>query len=657
MARTAPFGTWTSPITLDRLVERVVGLTFPAAVDGAVYWSESRPAEGGRSVLVRRRAGAADPEDVFGPGLNARTLVHEYGGLCYAVAGDVVYLSNYADQRLYRVTPGEAPAPITPEPPSPRAVRYAAPVLTPDARHLVVVRERHGDPDLPSTVVNDLVAVPVGGGPPLVLAEGHDFFSSPVVSPDGRRLAWISWDHPNMPWDGTELWEAELDHPFSVVSPRKVAGGPGESVLQPKYGPGGELLFVSDRTGWWNLYAASQGGERPLAPMAAEIGAPDWVFGTSSYAVLGDGSILAAWSEAGLGRLGVLPPGAAAFAVVRTPWTTFAYLRAADDGRSVVCVAGSAAEPSSVVRLTPREDGAHGIEVLRRSREETVAPRYLSVPEPIVFPTAHGRSAHALFYAPRNGDFDGPPEERPPLVVRIHGGPTSAATSALDYGIQFWTSRGFALVDVNYGGSTGYGRPYRERLRGNWGVVDLEDAVHAARHLVASGRADGGRLVIHGGSAGGYTTLCAVTFTDAFAAGASYFGIADTIVFAKETHKFESHYTDALFGPWPEAEDVYRERSPALHTEQLRTPLIVFQGLEDRIVPPDQAEIMVAALAERGVPHAYVAYEGEQHGFRRAENVRRTAEAELYFFGRVLGFTPADDLRPVEIVHEGRLRR
>ena len=659
MPRTAPYGTWTSPITLDLLVQRVVGLSFPMQVGDDVYWSESRPSEGGRYVLVRSSgAEGTATSDVFGRDHNARTLVHEYGGLCYAVAGGVVYFSNYADQRLYRLATGEEPAPVTPEPDAPRALRYAAPVVTPDGRHLVVVRERHAEPDLPTSVVNDLVAVPTGGGEQRVLAEGHDFYSNPVLSPDGARLAWVSWDHPNMPWDGTELWEADVDATLGVRSVRRIAGGRDESVVQPKYTPDGRLVFASDRTGWWNLYTATDEGDRPLTPMEAEIGGPDWVFGTSSYAALADGSIVACWSEGGLGRLGVLRPGATAFAELPTSWTTFAQLRASDDGRSVLCIAGSASEPASVVRVTPGSpDRPTDAEVLARSRGDAVDPSYLSSPEPVEFPTERGLRAHALFYAPTNADHVAPEGELPPVIVRVHGGPTSAATSTLDYGIQFWTSRGIAVVDVNYGGSTGYGRPYRERLRGNWGVVDLEDSVNAALHLVASGRVDGERLLIHGGSAGGYTTLCAVTFTDTFAAGASYFGIADAVVFAGETHKFESHYTDALFGPWPAAEDVYRQRSPAMHTEGLRTPLIVFQGLEDKVVPPDQAEIMVAALREKGIPHAYVAYEGEQHGFRKAESVRRTAEAELYFYGRVLGFEPADDLEPVEIVHAERLSR
>jgi dipeptidyl aminopeptidase/acylaminoacyl peptidase len=663
MARTSPHGTWVSPVSLDRLVEDVVGLSFPIATPAHVYWTESRPAEGGRQVLVRSTGGGVEPEDVIPPGFNARSAVHEYGGLCTAVhhdpvAGDTVYFSNFADQRLYRVMAREAPSPITPEPPSPGAVRYAAPVLCDSGRHLLAVRERHGDPDVPADVVNDVVVLATDASEqPRVLVSGHDFYSHVTVSPDGRRVAWVSWDHPNMPWDGTELWEADLDVGGSLVrAPRLVAGGPSESVTQPKYAPDGTLHYVSDRTGWWNLYAAP--ADRParvLGPMEAELGLPDFVFGLSSYALLRDGTVLATWQRDGLDHIGVLAPGADAFTEVDCGFTYVTQLRGDDDGSCAVAVAGSATCPPSVVRLEVSGPATVDVGVLRRSCPDVVDAAYLSTPEALDFPTAGGGVAHALFYAPANRDFVAPRGELPPLIVSVHGGPTSAARPVLNYAIQYWTSRGFAVVDVNYGGSSGYGRAYRERLRGQWGVVDLADCVHAARHLAAIGRADGDRTVIHGGSAGGYTALCAVTFTHQFAAGASYYGIADAAVLAEDTHKFELHYMDGLFGPWPEAADVYRSRSPAFHTEGLRTPLIIFQGLEDKVVPPVQAEIMVTALRENGVPHAYVEYAGEQHGFRKAESIRRTAEAELYFYGRVLGLTPADELQPVEIIHESRI--
>ncbi len=660
MAHVAPYGTWSSPISLDLLTEKSVGLSYPLATSRAVFFVEQRPAEGGRQVVVRQ-AGDGRLTDVFGPDFNARTTVHEYGGLAYTVAGDddTVYFTNYADQRLYRVRPGGEPEPLTGEPVRPRSVRYAAPVVSPDGRFLFCVRERHPDPDVASGVVNDVVVLRTDGtGGVHALAEGHDFYSHVTVSPDGRRLAWTSWDHPSMPWDSTELWEAELDDEAQVVSARLVAGGERLSVIQPKYSPDGVLHFIADPDGWWNLHVDENGENRVLVPMEAELGAPDWVFGTSSYAFLGDGSIVATWSERGIGRLGVLAPGGSSFEELQSAYTTFAQLRGSGDGSSVLAVAGAASEATAVVRIRAEALARADlplVERLRASREATVGADYLSAPQAIEFPTEEGLTAHALYYPPRNPDFDAPRGELPPLLVQAHGGPTSSASSVLNYAIQFWTSRGFAVVDVNYGGSTGYGRDYRERLRGRWGVVDVDDCVDVARFLTESGRADPARLLIHGGSAGGWTTLCALTFRDVFASGASYFGVADAGALARETHKFESRYMDSMIGPWPEDEERYEERSPIFHAERLETPMILFQGLEDKVVPPDQAEVMVAALEKKEVPHAYVAYDGEQHGFRRAENVRRTAEAELYFYGRVLGFAPADELAPVEIVHEDRL--
>jgi dipeptidyl aminopeptidase/acylaminoacyl peptidase len=666
----APYGSWKSPITLDALVEESVGVGFTLATAHYTYWMELRPNEGGRTVLVRRPNDGGPEEDVFGAGFHCRTLVHEYGGIAFTVGSDdTVYFSNFADQRLYRHAPGAErdPEAITPEPPHERSVRYAAPLLSPDGRFLVAVRERHPEPDVPAEVVNDLVLIRTdsaatdgaGGGEPVVIAEGHDFFGQPALSPDGRRVAWTSWDHPNMPWDDTELYEAELGIEGRSGEPRRVAGGGHESVVQPKYSPDGRLHFISDRTGWWNLYAEPEGGgaAEPVAPMEADLGRPDWVFGTSSYDFVADGSVIASWSEAGLGRLGRLVPGGSRFDPIETDLTSFDLLRASADRTNLVAVAGSAASSAAVVRIRPEPAGAAAIEVVKASRGATIDPSYLSLPEPVEFPTEGGLTAHALYYAPRNPDFDALAGELPPLIVRSHGGPTSAASSVLNYGIQFWTTRGFAVVDVNYGGSTGFGREYRNRLRGNWGVVDLDDCVNAARFLAGSGRADPARLLIHGGSAGGYTTLCALTFRDVFAAGASYFGVADAGVFARDTHKFESRYLDLMIGPWPEAQAVYEERSPIFHTDKLRTPMILFQGLEDKIVPPEQAEAMAAALADKGVPYAYIAYEGEQHGFRKAENVKRTSEAELYFYGRVLGFTPADDLEPVTIENESAIGR
>jgi dipeptidyl aminopeptidase/acylaminoacyl peptidase len=647
MATTAPYGSWASPISAELVAAGGVSLDELRVAGGRVHWIEGRPLEGGRQVVCRAAGelgGAA--EDLVPEGFNARTRVHEYGGGAYTLVGDILFFSNFADQRLYRRDPGagQQPRPITPEPPAPAAHRYADASPTPDGRRLVCVRERHDGGE----VVNELVAVPAdGAGPPVVLAAGRDFYASPRVSPDGRRLAWLEWDHPNMPWDGTELKLATLDGDALAGDPVTVAGGPEESVFQPSWSPGGVLHLVSDRTGWWNLYRVGPGGGlEALCPAEEEFGYPQWVFGLSTYAFLPGDRIACIHGRGPMQRLGILEPGGA-LTDLDLPFTAFPpQLRALGD--RLACLAGSATRPTAVVMVDP---ASGRVEVLRSSEDRELDPGYLSEPEPIEFPTAGGRSAHALYYPPANREFQGPAGERPPLVVASHGGPTAGVTSSLRIGYQFFTSRGIAVVDVDYGGSTGYGRAYRRRLDGQWGIVDVQDCVAAARFLAERGDVDPARLAIRGGSAGGYTTLCALTFTDEFAAGASYYGVADAAALARDTHKFESRYLDRLIGPWPETEALYRERSPIHFTDRLSCPVILLQGLEDEVVPPAQAELMAAALDAKGIPYAYLPFEGEQHGFRQAAHIRRALEAELYFYGRVFGFTLADPVEPVPIAH------
>ena len=637
-----PYGSWPSPITAARLVERAVSLSQLQVEGERVWWSEGRPAEAGRQAIVTWAPGE-EPADVLPAPWSARTTVHEYGGGAYAVHGGSVFFSNFADQRLYRVDhPGGEPHPLTPEAPAPMAFRYADADVHPDGRWLACVRERHLDGE----VVNDIVAVDTAGAAePGPLAWGHDFFSAPRFSPDGRRLAWLSWDHPRMPWDGTELWVADLAD-GAPQAPRLVAGGPEESISQPRWAPEGTLWFVSDRTGWWNLYR--DGGNRPVHEMEAEFSGPDWVFGQSTYCFADDGRVVATWWRDAIAHLGALDPASGKLDEWRTPFTAVGSLRAYRDG--VVAVAASATEEPVVVVL----DRAGAVtDLVRRSRPAPVDPAYLSAAQPIEFSSKGSHVAHALYYAPVNGDVSGPDGELPPLIVMSHGGPTAAASPALNLSTQFWTSLGFAVVDVNYGGSTGYGRAYRQRLQGQWGVVDVDDCVNAARHLAHLGQVDGERLLIRGGSAGGYTTLCALVFTEDFAAGASYYGVADAEALAAETHKFESRYLDGLIGPYPEAKELYGERSPIHFADRLSAPLIILQGLEDRVVPPAQAEILVTALRAKGLPFAYVAFEGEQHGFRKASSIVRSVEAELSFYGQVLGFEPADEIEPVEVENLG----
>ena len=645
MAATAPYGSWSSPISAELVAAGGVSLDEVRVAGGAVHWVEGRPLEGGRQVVCRAVRGQP-PEDLVPEGFNARTRVHEYGGGAYLVTDEALFFSNFADQRLYRLDPGaDRPRPITPDPPGPAAHRYADASPTPDGRRLVCVRERHQE----GRVDNELVAVPTDGdGPPVVLAAGRDFYASPRVSPDGRRLAWLEWDHPNMPWDGTELKLATLAGDGLAGDPATVAGGPEESVFQPAWSPDGVLHLACDASGWWNLYRVGAGGAlEALAPAAEEFGHPQWVFGLSTYTFLPGGRIACIHGRGPMQRLGILEPDGV-LNDLELPFTSFHPPQLRALGERLVCLAGGPTQAAAVVIIDPTTGGVH---VLRSSEDRELDPGFLTVPEPIEFPTAGGRTAHALYYPPANRDAKGPEGERPPLVVASHGGPTAGVSSGLHVGYQFFTSRGIAVVDVDYGGSTGYGRAYRQRLDGQWGIVDVDDCVAAARHLAGRGDVDPARLAIRGGSAGGYTTLCALTFRDDFAAGASYYGVADAAALARDTHKFESRYLVRLIGPWPQAEALYRERSPIHFTDRLSCPVILLQGLEDEVVPPAQAETMAAALDAKAIPYAYLPFPGEQHGFRQAAHIRRALEAELYFYGRVFGFELADPVQPVPIAH------
>jgi dipeptidyl aminopeptidase/acylaminoacyl peptidase len=651
MPTVAPYGAWASPIdaaAVARSGRRLAGATI--AEDGAVWWAEGRPTEGGPVVLMRRPPGG-EPEAATPEGTNVRTRAHEYGGGAWRlVEPDLVVFVDFADQRLHRQRLGSEPVAISPQPPAGGDLRYADMRPSPDGRALVCVRETHGEGE----AVNEIVSLALdGSAEPQVLASGRDFYSFPRISPDGEWLAWTCWDHPNMPWDGTELWVAPLQ---DSGEERLVAGGPEESVFQPEWGPDGRLHFVSDRDGWWNLYRAREPGAElsgeegalvQLTEDEADYAHPQWLFGGATYAFLDSGAIVCVRCARGEERLFLLQPEGWEPADLGLPFTAFGFPALSARGGAV---AFAAASPESETAVVVYDAGRDATEVVRSSSEEPVDAAYVSRPRPIEFPTGEGETAFGFYYPPTNPEFEAPEGEPPPLIVESHGGPTSHATPALDREFLYWTSRGFGVVDVNYRGSSGYGREYRNKLRGAWGVVDTEDCVNAAKHLAEQGEADGARLAIRGGSAGGYATLCALTFHDGFAAGASYYGVADAEALARDTHKFESRYLDRLIGPYPERADLYRERSPINHVERLRSPVILFQGLEDEVVPPNQAETMVAALKRNGVPHAYVPFEGEHHGFRRAETNIRCLEAELYFYGRIMGFEPAGDPAPVEIV-------
>ncbi len=643
MPEAAPYGSWRSPVTAALIAAGEVPLSVPEVADGDVYWLEGKPLEGGRVVLVKLAADGTRQELTPKP-YYVRTRVHEYGGGAFVVHGSTVFFSNFADQRLYRQDPGEEPRPITPDPTVAAGLRYADARLTQDGRLLICVRERHETEGPEAT--NELVVMPADGSADArVIAGGHDFYASPRVSPDGRRLAWLTWDHPRMPWDGTELWVADLADDGTLSNETRVAGGPQESIFQPEWSPAGALHFVSDRTGWWNLYRLRGDSAENLAPLDAEFGAPQWVFGMATYAFLADGRIASIMSKDGIDSLVFVQAGQP-IQSTDLPYTAYGR-RLRSSGNTLVFTAASPTEALAVVRF---DTASATREILRRSLGDAPDARYISRPRSIAFPTEGGdATAYAIYYPPANADFIGPSGEKPPLIVESHGGPTSMTLAQLSLDIQYWTSRGFGVVDVNYGGSSGFGRAYRERLKGRWGIVDTEDCISAARYLVEQGEADGRRLAIRGGSAGGYTTLCALVFHDDFAAGASYFGVADCETLATDTHKFESRYLDGLIGPYPQAKDVYYARSPIHFAERLSCPVILFQGLEDRVVPPSQAERMVEVLRTKRLPVAYLAFEGEQHGFRKAETIQRTLEAELYFYSRVFRFPLAEDIEPVDI--------
>ena len=641
MPNIAPYGAWKSPISAEMLATGGVRLS-ELAVDGDdVYWIESRPSEGGRSVIVRRDS-RGEMSDAIGQDLNARNAVHEYGGGSYAVHEGTVFFANWEDQRVYSQRQGEAATALTPEPDVPRCLRYADLSVTREGKYLVCVRETHFDNGAEAR--NEVVCVDTASGEVSVMATGEDFYSSPRACAAHDGVAWLTWSHPDMPWDESELMSGSLS-PYSdelaITTAAHLAGGDNVSITQPRWSPDGILHFLSDASGWWRLCAWRDGSQQEVLASDFDVAGPDWQFGFSAYAFLSDGRTVIARGGASSGKLILIEPEARSTREVEVPYTELAYLTASRDSDVVYFVGASPTASNAIVQC----DFVTGeCTELLQTMPDGFDAAYVSVPRPIVFPTTDDAEAHAWYYPPTNPEFAAPTGPKPPLMVVCHGGPTSRSGTGFDPKLQYWTSRGFALVDVNYRGSSGYGRAYRDALKTKWGVYDTDDCIAAARYLKDMGEVDPDRVVIRGGSAGGYTTINALTFHDEFAAGAAYYGIADLSVFIGDTHKFESRYLDSLVGPYPEQAQRYHDRSAINFIDQLSTPMIILQGLEDEIVPPSQAELMVEALESKGIPHAYIGFPGEQHGFRVAANIVRAQEAELYFYGKVLGFTPADDI-------------
>lgn len=637
-----PCGSWESPIGSADLVRGALRLSLPRIEDGQLYWLEARPDEGGRQVVLSARlSGSSPPEtsaisldsvrEISPPGVNVRTRVHEYGGGEYTVWRDRLFFVDDADGRIYAGRCAGAAVPITP-----KGSLHADLVISPDGHWLFAIEERPREGREPE---NRLIAIALRDagvaavGAPLVIASGHDFYASPTIAPSGDRIAFLAWDHPNMPWNGTLLEVVEWGDSGPRSQARVVAGSATESLFQPRFSEDGVLFVVSDRSGWWNLIRIGAGDPIAVHSQQAEIGRPQWVFGQSAWAFLDRRTVLASATIQGSDVLVRIDLENGNSRQVSADFQMIGGIQS-DDGW-VTCIAGTSGEAAALLGWRVESNTP---ECLRKSTPFEIPTDAISVGIPRAFASAEGRTTHAFLYLPRSGSQSIRAGERPPLLVKSHGGPTSATSAALDPRIQFWTSRGFAVADVNYGGSTGYGRAYRDQLEHRWGIVDVEDCVAVARALAHEGLVDGERLAISGGSAGGFTTLCALTFHDVFAAGASHYGIGDLEALARDTHKFESRYTDWLVGPLPETRARYVERSPIHHPDRLGCPMIFFQGLEDKVVPPSQAEAMVEVLARRGIPHAYVPFAGEQHGFRRAENIRKALDGELYFYSRLFGF-------------------
>jgi dipeptidyl aminopeptidase/acylaminoacyl peptidase len=633
-----PYGLWPSPIDGEQVARQATAYDAVHTSGEAIYWLETRPSQDGRAVVVRwtEDTGAADAVPA---GFDVGSRVHEYGGGAYLPAARTLFACHQGDQRLYRIDRQRDPVPITPAPLTPVGLRYADLRLMSSGELLVGVRERHQGED----VVNELVALPVDGSiEPWVVASGHDFYAAPRPSPDGRRLAWLTWDRPCMPWDGADLWVADLGPDGRLGPARHVAGGPQESIVQPEWNAEGILHFVSDRSGWWNLYREHHGQVESLLPLAAEFADAPWELDYSSYAFVGDGRIACRYRQHGRDRLGLLDPESGRLTDLPIPYTSLKpYLRAVGDRLAFI---GASPTTSSAVATLHLPTGC--LDVLAGA-ELSLDPTWVSVSQPIEFPTQDGQTTHALYYPPTNPEVTRPPDAKPPLLVQAHPGPTADAKARLDLRTQFFTSRGFAVVDVDYAGSTGYGRGYRERLTGQWGVADVSDCLDAARSLVEAGKVDGRRLVISGESAGGFTALCALASDDFFAGGVSRFGIADLETFRQQAPKFQAHELDRLVGPYPEAAATYRARSPLHLVDRIARPVLLVHGLEDTVVPPSQAQAMAEALERRGVQHVLLVVPGEGHGFRRPVSIRRGVEVELSFYLAALGLSPDKADRPV----------
>ncbi|GFE69514.1 S9 family peptidase [Chroococcus sp. FPU101] len=633
------YGSWKSPITSDLIVAETISLSEASIDRNDVYWLEGRPSEGGRNVLVKHSSDGEIREITPQP-YNIRTRVHEYGGGSYLVSDGIIYFVNYADQQIYRQqVDTNTPQPLT----TITKLRYADLILDKNRDRLICVCEDHTDSE--QEPENYLASIDLQNGTIKKLAFGADFYTSPRLSPDGNQLAWIEWNHPHMPWDESQLWRANFDKRGNLENRQCLIANIEESICEPRWSPDGYLYFSSDHTLWWNLYRY-QNEPVSIYQTEAEFAYPHWIFGISTYGFINPDKIACIYTQNGRWYLALIDLKTQQLQPINLPYTNIFCLKVQEE--KLVFIGSSPTQTAAIIQYDFKTQETT---ILKNASELTIDLKYISCPEAIAFPTDNGLTAYAWYYPPKNSDYQLGLDEKPPLLVKSHGGPTAAASVGLNLRIQYWTSRGFGYLDVNYGGSTGYGRSYRQRLDHNWGIVDVQDCINGAKYLVKQGKVDENRLAISGGSAGGYTTLAALTFHDTFKAGASYYGVSDLEILCKDTHKFESRYLDRLIGLYPAQKEIYVKRSPIHFIDRLSCPVIFFQGLEDKVVPPNQAEIMVKALRKKGLPVAYVPFVGEQHGFRRAETIKKALDGEYYFYSRIFGFSMADTIDPIEITN------
>jgi dipeptidyl aminopeptidase/acylaminoacyl peptidase len=627
--QTAPFGAWNSPVTSESLVKDTVQFYEAASCGEDFFWIELLPSEKGRFRLAWRNSKNEIVD--LAPEMSVRTRIHEYGGGALTAHQGAIYFINDRDGRIYRLEVGRPPVAIT----SPGKLRFAD--LSVGECIYAVCEEKTDQED-----INKIVRIEKDGSV-IDVAKGHDFYSAPRVSPNQKQLAWVSWDHPNMPWDGSLLWTATITS-VGIQDSMLVAGGKSESICYPRWSPQGDLYFFSDKTGFWNLYRLKKGKVEELFPLDAEFTFPPWVLGRGNYEFLKDGKVLCVYSRNCVDHLAVLDPEKKTLSEIELPFTVI----------KQVCVAGKSvyffgASPTLALSLIQMELSSKKWKVLKQSVGVQLEEDWVSVPTPITIQTRHHDTSYGFYYPPKNPNFCAPKGEAAPVILKCHGGPTGHVQPMLSLEIAFWTSRGFGFFDVNYSGSSGYGKAYRERLKGTWGVREVEDCIDGSNTLVKLGFADPKRLLIRGGSAGGYTALCALAFHNQFAAATSYYGVSDLELLVKDTHKFEKYYLTGLIGPYPEQKELYHERSPIYHVDGIKKPLLLLQGDKDPVVPLNQSVDIYEKLKKRNVPVALKVFEGEQHGFKGAEAIKRALEIELFFYAQILGIKLPERIEPIPI--------